>query len=101
MDGRTDGRTDGHGQTYIPPPSAGNKIVKSFNRRKCILSLYVLSNILLSTYPANIVDCNKIYAFLFQAFVPCRSRKKPPRTSSIVQITGIFYFSPLRSEDIF
>ena len=25
--------------------------------------------------------------------------KKPPRTSSIVQI--IFYFSPLRSEDIF
>ena len=27
------------------------------------------------------------------------SRTKPPRTSSIVQI--VFYFSPLRSEDIF
>ena len=24
-DGRTEGRTDGHGQTYIPPPSAGDK----------------------------------------------------------------------------
>ena len=25
MEGQTDGRTDGHGQTYIPPPSATNK----------------------------------------------------------------------------
>ena len=31
--------------------------------------------------------------------VPCGGRKKIPCTSSIVQI--IFYFGPLRSEDIF
>ena len=31
--------------------------------------------------------------------VPCGGRKKSPRTSSIVPI--IFYFSPLRSEDIY
>ena len=42
----------------------------------------------------------KIYFYFTAAgVVPCGSLKKPPRTSSIVQI--IFYFSPLRSEDIF
>ena len=42
----------------------------------------------------------KIYFYFTAAcVVPCGSRKKPPCTSSIVQI--IFYFSPLRSEDIF
>ena len=25
MEGRADGQTDGHGQTYIPSPSAGDK----------------------------------------------------------------------------
>ena len=42
----------------------------------------------------------KIYFYFTAAgVVPCGNRKKPPRTSSIVQI--IFYFNPLRSEDIF
>ena len=44
----------------------------------------------------------KIYFYFTAAgVVPCgsRKRKKPPRTSSIVQV--ILYFSPLRSEDIF
>ena len=42
----------------------------------------------------------EIYLYFTAAgVVPCGSRKKPPRTSSIVQI--IFYFSPLRSEDMF
>ena len=42
----------------------------------------------------------KIYFYFTAAgVVQCLSRKKPPRTSSIVQI--IFYISPLRSEDIF
>ena len=37
------------------------------------------------------------FYFTAAGVVPCGSRKKPPRTSSIVQI--IFYFSSLRSED--
>ena len=42
----------------------------------------------------------KIYFYFTAAgVVPCGSRKKPPRTSSIVQ--DIFYFSILRSEEIF
>ena len=42
----------------------------------------------------------KIYFYFTAAsVVPCGSRKKPPLTSSIVQI--IFYSSPLKSEDIF
>ena len=42
----------------------------------------------------------KIYFYFTAAsVVRCGSRKKPPRTSSIVQV--ILYFSPLRSEDIF
>ena len=43
---------------------------------------------------------SSVYFYFTAAGVVSRgSRKKPPRTSSIVQI--IFYFSPLRSEDIF
>ena len=39
----------------------------------------------------------KIYFYFTAAgVVPCGSHKKPPCTSSILQI--IFYFSPLRSE---
>ena len=40
-----------------------------------------------------------IFHFTAADVVPCGSRKKSPRTSPIVQI--IFYFRPLRSEDIF
>ena len=29
-DGRTEGRTDGHGQTYIPPPSVGNNYLRPY-----------------------------------------------------------------------
>ena len=37
MDGRTDGQKDGHGQTYIPPPLAGENEMQSklLLREKC------------------------------------------------------------------
>ena len=38
------------------------------------------------------------FYFTAAGIVPCGGRKMSPRTSSIVHI--IFYFSPLRSEDI-
>ena len=42
----------------------------------------------------------EIYFYFSAAdVVLCGNRKKPPRTSSIMQI--IFYFSPLRSDNIF
>ena len=37
-DGRRDGRTDGHGQNYIPPPSAGDN--KAQLLRTYVISLY-------------------------------------------------------------
>ena len=33
-EGQTDGRTDGHGQTHIPPPSAGDNMFKPILRSR-------------------------------------------------------------------
>ena len=51
----------------------------------------------------NVISAKELFKiclyFTAASVVPCGGRKKFPCTSSIVQI--IFYFSPLRSEDIF
>ena len=40
-DAWTKGRTDGHGQTYIPPPSAGDKITQRGMQKLSILHVTV------------------------------------------------------------